>query len=290
MPMTAVEDTATFVATNQGGAVGPSGVAGHPRRRLPGWRHDIQQPIRAGPGGCKGAVPEKPDPGILVSCGAGTEKPSRARSHDMTNISRTAGGRVEKRRRARPWSRWKLSSVGRVFGAFMSQNNSNREFERVRQHAVHRENFFRLDFEHDGPQPALDDVTDLKGRQSWAEETAARSPNIDALALCIRAQHFYFELDDEPVADAIAGRARPTRGKLSARRSESFGEFLGRDARGHDSVVVKNVTFSVDTKRTNFSIEVCEGENRPYGISGSPFTVDWLVQAQGLDDYFGGGY
>ncbi|KAK8140608.1 hypothetical protein G3M48_003391, partial [Beauveria asiatica] len=37
--------------------------------------------------------PEKPDPGILVSCGAGTEKPSRARSHDMTNISRTAGGR-----------------------------------------------------------------------------------------------------------------------------------------------------------------------------------------------------
>ncbi|KAM3550755.1 hypothetical protein ARSEF4850_008196 [Beauveria asiatica] len=208
----------------------------------------------------------------------------------MTNISRTAGGRVEKRRRARPWSRWKLSSVGRVFGAFMSQNNSNREFERVRQHAVHRENFFRLDFEHDGPQPALDDVTDLKGRQSWAEETAARSPNIDALALCIRAQHFYFELDDEPV---YANHKYRCSGRILCdfesgspeqmllldglgRREASFrldgqslsGEFLGRDARGHDSVVVKNVTFSVDTKRTKFSIEVCEGENRSYGISG----------------------
>lgn len=256
--------------------------------------------------------PEKPDPGVLVSCGAGVEKPSRARSHGTTNIARTAGGRVEKRRRARPWSRWKLSSVGRVLGAFMSQNDSNREFERVREHAVHKENFFRLDFEHDGPQPALDDITNMEARQSWAEESAARSPSIDALALCLRAQHFYFELDDEPV---FVNRRYKCSGRVLCdldpgsqehmvlldtldRRDASFqldsqslpGDFLGRDARGRNSVVVENVTFSVDTKQTKFSIEVCEGENRPYGISGSPFTVDWLVRAQGLDDYFGGGY
>lgn len=256
--------------------------------------------------------PTKPNPGILVSCGTGTERRSRTRPHDMVDISRTAGGRVEKRRGGRPWSPWKLSSVGRVFGAFMSQNDPNREFERVRQHAVHGDNFFRLDFEHDGPQPALDDVTDLKGRQAWAEETAARSPNVDAAALCIRAQHFHFELDDEPVYAngryKCCGRVlcdldpgSPAQTLLVDgldRREATFrldgqglpGDILGRDARGHGSAVVKNVTFSVDTKQTKFSIQLCEGENRPCNISGSPFTADWLVRAQGLDDYFGGGY
>lgn len=51
-----------------------------------------------------------------------------------------------------------------------------------------------------------------------------------------------------------------------------------------------NVIFSVDTRQTKFSIEVRESEDRPCGIAGSPFTVDWLVRAQELDDYFGGGY
>ncbi|XWW94463.1 hypothetical protein V2A60_002406 [Cordyceps javanica] len=343
MTMTAVEDTATFVATNQGGAVDPSGEAadfrmlGSPERVLlwqalrassaapfyfpPQAIHGVayqdggmtyNNPSALALVAAKEQFPEKPDPGLLVSCGAGVEKPGRARSRGTTNIVRTAGGRVEKRRRARPWSRWKLSSVGRVLGAFMSQNDSNREFERVRQHAVHRENFFRLDFEHDGPRPALDDVIDLKARQSWAEESAARSPSIDALALCLRAQHFYFELDDEPM---YANRRYKCSGRVLCdldpgspeqmllldgldRGGASFRldgqvlprDCLGRDARGHDSVVIGHVTFSVDTKQTKFSIEVCEGENRPYGISGSPFTVDWLVQAQGLDDHFGGGY
>ncbi|KAM0744667.1 hypothetical protein ACQRIT_000051 [Beauveria bassiana] len=40
---------------------------------------------------------------------------------------------------------------------------------------------------------------DLKERQSRTDEIAARSPATDAVALCIRAQHFDLELDDELV-------------------------------------------------------------------------------------------
>ncbi|KAK8140609.1 hypothetical protein G3M48_003390, partial [Beauveria asiatica] len=124
MPMTAVEDTATFVATNQGGAVDPSGVAADfdmlrfPEQVLlwqalrattaapfyfpPQVIHGVayqdggmtyNNPSALALAAAREQFPEKPDPSILVSCGAGTEKPSRARSHDMTNISRTAGGR-----------------------------------------------------------------------------------------------------------------------------------------------------------------------------------------------------
>ncbi|KAH8715495.1 Calcium-independent phospholipase A2-gamma [Beauveria bassiana] len=334
MPITAVEDTATFVATNQGAALKPNSIAADfqmlsspdkillwqayfPPQVIDGVAYQdggmtYNNPSALALAAAREQFPEKPNPGMLVSCGTGTEQPRRTRPHGMANISKTTGGRVEKRRRGRPWSQWKLSSVGRVFGAFMSQNDSNREFERVRQHATDGENFFRLDFEHGGPLPALDDITDLTGRRSWAEGIAARSPAIDAVALCIRAQHFYFELDDEPAYTngryKCSGRVlcdldpgSPAQMLLLDgldRREANFrldgqslpGDFLERGAWRHGSVVVKNVTFSVDTRQTKFSIEVCEGENRPYGISGSPFTVDWLVQAQGLDDYFGGGY
>lgn len=220
---------------------------------------------------------------------------------------------MQKRRRGAPWSQWKLSSVGRVFGAFMSQNDSNREFERVRQQAADGASFFRLDFEHDGPQPALDDITDLKGRQAWAEEAAARSPTVDALALCVRAQRLYFELDSEPLytdgryacsgrilCDLDVGTPAQTllldglnqgQAHLLLDGQRVAGDCAGRDdACEHGSVVVQNVTFSVDTKQMQFSIDMREGSDKSSGISGSPFTIDRLLRAQGLDDFFGGGY
>lgn len=261
----------------------------------------------------KELFPTRLNPGMLVSCGTGTGRSKKTRPQSVTNLSSTNGGRVEKRRKSRPWSQWRLSSVGRVFGAFMSQNDSNREFERVRQQAADGANFFRLDFEHDGPQPALDDVADLKGRQAWAEEAAARSPTVDALALSVRAQHFYLELDSEPLYTdgryACSGRIMcdidlGTSAQMllldCLNRGEAqllldgqpvVGGCVGRDAGEHgSSVVVQNVTFSVDTKQTKFSFDMREGSDKSSGISGSPFTIDRLVQAQGLDDYFGGGY
>lgn len=255
--------------------------------------------------------PEKPHPGLFVSCGTGAGRLTKRGPRSGLDPSQPIGGRVQKRKKRTLLRALDRSSVGRVCGAFMRQNDSNREFERVCQH-IRGGNLFRFDLEHDGPQPALDDITDLEGRQKRAEAAAASSPEIRAAARCILAQRFFFALDSIPQYDdgmyqcsgGIYCDLEPGSPEQAAllhhldQGSASFrlgsqtltGPFLRRATRQSDGALVEKVAFSIRTRQAEFSIEVHDGVEKPAGISGSPFTIDGLVQLQGLDDWFGGGY
>jgi hypothetical protein len=57
--------------------------------------------------------------------------------------------------------------------------------------------------------------------------------------------------------------------------------FLGKDGNFR-----KRVCFDVTSRQDLVSLQLREGELESYDISGSPFSVDWLVEAQGLESSF----
>ncbi|KAM3477663.1 hypothetical protein MY8738_006314 [Beauveria namnaoensis] len=340
-PVVTAEDTATLVVANDGGTGDPEDAVANfqilESKDVPLWqalRATTAAPFYFNPqviddvayqdGGmtynnpsalalaaARSQCPEKPNPGLFLSFGTGVGRMTKRSSRSVTDLSGTVGGRVQKRKK-RSWLRVvHRSSVGRVCGAFMRQNDSNREFERVCQH-IRGGHCFRFDPEHDGPQPNLDDIADLQGRQRRAEAAASSAPEIRAAASCILAQRFYFELDSiphysngmyhcsgglhcdfepgSPEQTALLHRFDQAAASFQLGSQIFPGPFLRRATRQSDSTLVRRVIFSVRTKQTEFSIEIQERPDESVGISGSPFTIDRLVQLQGLDDWFGGGY
>ncbi|KAM0742190.1 hypothetical protein ACQRIT_002367 [Beauveria bassiana] len=340
-PVVTAEDTATLVVANDGGTGDPEDAVANfqilESKDVPLWqalRATTAAPFYFNPqviddvayqdGGmtynnpsalalaaARSQCPSKPNPGLFLSFGTGVGRLTKRSSRSVTDLSGTVGGRVQKRKK-RSWLRVvHRSSVGRVCGAFMRQNDSNREFERVCQH-IRGGHCFRFDPEHDGPQPNLDDIADLQGRQRRAEAAASSAPEIRAAASCILAQRFYFELDSiphysngmyhcsgglhcdfepgSPEQTALLHRFDQAAASFQLGSQIFPGPFLRRATRQSDSTLVRRVTFSVRTKQTEFSIEIQERPDESVGISGSPFTIDRLVQLQGLDDWFGGGY
>lgn len=145
--------------------------------------------------------------------------------------------------------------------------------------------------------------------EELAEECVTGSPTMDRLALCIRAQYFYFELVTEPefvnglyeCVGHIHCRLEPGSQECTvflsglSRSKSQFqvgsqilpGCFHETAATGNDDGYSMKVRFCVAKRQMPFQITLKEGDAESCDISGSPFTVDHLVRAQQLDAWFG---
>lgn len=168
-------------------------------------------------------------------------------------------------------------------------------------HRIHR-----LNVDFCGTEPRLDDAASIPELVSKVEADASLSGQIDAVARCMVASLFYFELDSLPQRRdgryAITGhvlcsvrRSDPALRALVGKLARCRGRFLVNDcpildARADSPLLGKdgNVRIQVSTvtgDRLEISLELDDGE--ACSISGSPFSVPRLVAAQGLDAPFG---
>ncbi|KAL6151989.1 hypothetical protein ACJBU6_08881 [Exserohilum turcicum] len=173
--------------------------------------------------------------------------------------------------------------------------------------------YHRLDIEFDGPEPRLDAVSDMARLQSLALQDPLLSPVLDNIAECAIASLFYFKphtrlrymsrqyvgsgwiecklRHGEPALEALLSRFRTAGARLligdrnvPEPNDKCIAEVGDHSNFDETSNFCMNVTLAV---RGSFSIFLQEGSNTPRHISGSPFSVEKLTRAEGLEAYFG---
>ncbi|KAI1541065.1 Patatin [Pyrenophora tritici-repentis] len=173
--------------------------------------------------------------------------------------------------------------------------------------------YHRLDIEFDGPEPRLDAVSDMASLQSRALGDPLLSPVLDNIAECAIASLFYFKPHTRPryMGGQYVGsgwikcklrHGEPALEVLLSRLCTAGARLLigNRNVPDlHDKCIAKigdcsnfdetrnfctSLTFGV---QGSFSIFLQEDSNTPRHISGSPFSVERLVRAEGLEAYFG---
>ena len=157
----------------------------------------------------------------------------------------------------------------------------------------------------------LDDSSKMPQMKILAREAMLHSKQLGQLAHYIITELFIFELDLKSVPKKENGRylytsyilyscraSTPALDVLLKRLTKSSAKFLlrGRTLPGsirdrsflaRDGNFRKRVCFDVTSKQDLFSLHLREGGSESYNISGSPFSVDWLMEAQELGRPFG---
>jgi hypothetical protein len=168
-----------------------------------------------------------------------------------------------------------------------------------------RGEYFRFNVQFSGPEPRLDDPSKIPEMKLLAREATLHSKELDRLAHCIIAELFVFELESVPRKEngryscigyiLCCHRAgTPAFAELLARLTRSSAKFLlrgrtlpgsirDRSSNARDGNFRKRVCFEVTSRQDLVSVHLREGKSEACSISGSPFSVDWLVEAQTLD-------
>lgn len=172
-----------------------------------------------------------------------------------------------------------------------------------------RGEYFRFNVEFLSRQPRLDDSNKMPEMKSLAHEAMLHSKPLIRLARCITAELFVFELESIPRKENgkysctgyILCRHRAGTPELEVllenlvKSSAKFlfrgrtlpGSVRDRSSLDRDGNVRKRVCFDVDSKEDFFSLHLRERGPESYNISGSPFSVNWLIQQQRLGRAFG---
>ena len=174
-----------------------------------------------------------------------------------------------------------------------------------------RGQYFRFNVEFRGQEPRLDDPSKMSEMKALAQEVILHSKQLDRLAQCIIAELFVFELELESVPRRENGRysctgyilcchrsGTPAFEALLARLTRSSAKFLlrgrvlpgsirDRASLAKDGNFRKRVFFDVTSKQELFSLQLRERGSESYNISGSPFSLEWLIEAQELGRPFG---
>jgi hypothetical protein len=199
-----------------------------------------------------------------------------------------------------PLTLWKDGALPRLWRMF---------WERMRDRHVKRvfrthPRYHRLDIEFDGEPPRLDDTKSICELQLKAQEDHSISKVIDNVAQCAIASLFYFELDSMP--EGCNGEHTGT-GTIfcSVRQSDpAFTLLLNQLSNatfylnncpipgqiGDHSFICKDGNFRKRVELSlsgRFTISLKQGDAEPCNISGSPYLIDKLITAQGLDAHFG---
>ncbi|KAH7229950.1 acyl transferase/acyl hydrolase/lysophospholipase [Fusarium solani] len=174
------------------------------------------------------------------------------------------------------------------------------------QKAGDRTNFFRFDIEFEEKEPLLDDVNKMEHVRQTACQTMTGSPSLHRLSRHLRAELFFFELDDS-LPPYYSNGAYQCTGTISCRlramtleyeafmqqlwqKTASFrlgGQILGITCENIHANFSHKVCFSLPSPKHQFAIKLAERDGDSFDISGSPFTLDWLMQRQGLNSKFG---
>lgn len=168
-------------------------------------------------------------------------------------------------------------------------------------HRIHR-----LSVDFDGAEPRLDDTSRIPELIRKAQTDPSLSPGIDAVARCMVASLFYFELDPDSPPRWCNGKYLVNgRVRCSIRRGDAALEALLRElsssrasflvgnwAVPRSSYLGKDGNFCIDITleaKRRFAVTLKLGDEEEAGsnISGSPFSVPKLVAAQRLDAPFG---
>lgn len=205
------------------------------------------------------------------------------------------------------------SFLDRLKAAFYTLTDSRLKWKQLLSHqnADGRGEFFRFDIEFQGLAPPLDDVEKMEEVSEIARETIAQSPALDELASHLRAELFFFELDDSKLPRFSNG-SFSCLGHISCRLEigtaelEAFMQQLQKASASfqlagrtlpisfHDRIGGKSwgeirqaIHFRVPSRQAPFDIVLDEGRGAPCNISGSPFTLEGLIRTQNLEAYFG---
>lgn len=242
--------------------------------------------------------PYTAEPDFVVSLGTGRSRPNTDELYTSGSrgllkdgwIPRFLRGSLEAMAGARDWKA--LVSFGRP-------KSSGR--------------YHRLDIEFDGPEPRLDSVSDMASLQSRALRDPLLSQVLDNIAECAIASLFYLKLHTRPrymggqyvgsgSIECVLRHHEPALDILLDRLCATGARFLRGDKNVsdlHDKCIAEvgdrsnlDETRNFCTSLTlgvqdSFSIFLQEGSNTPRHISGSPFSVERLVRAEGLEAYFG---
>ena len=172
-----------------------------------------------------------------------------------------------------------------------------------------RGEYFRFNVEFSGREPRLDDPSKVPEMKILAREVILHSKEVDRLAHCIIAELFVFELEGDPrkengvypcigyiscchragtpAFEALLGRLTKSSARFLLRGRALSGSIRDRSSLARDGNFRKRVCFDVASKQDLVSLQLREGGSESFNISGSPFSVDWLVEAQGLGRPFG---
>jgi hypothetical protein len=170
--------------------------------------------------------------------------------------------------------------------------------------------FFRFDITFESDPPALDRVESMAKVAQMTDEAARLSAEMPRAAGCIRASHFVFELDATrpllmrngafPCVGTIRCRLRAGTDEFSPfmtqlAQSKAFFRTQGRalpssfsceKGRGGEENFSQEIALHVPSRSQPFAI-MLEDKGSACHISGSPFTLQWLIEQQGLDASFG---
>lgn len=228
---------------------------------------------------------------LIVSVGTGT-----AEENDVPDTSAPRGG-------------WKDNCLVRNFRAYKQSMNGKRlgqDFNNQRRLAS-KETYFRFDVKFDGGEPPLDQVSEMPRIEAKAHEQFSHCEEVDVLADWLVASQFQFELEAKPkkVGGQYFGaghilcdlkRNHPAYKPLLDRLSGCMAGFYvnGELTSGRigdrsfvdmDGNFRKRVEFKGVNGKLSISLEI--GVYGRQDISGSPFSIEKRIKAQGLDAYFG---
>ena len=180
---------------------------------------------------------------------------------------------------------------------------------RNRRGADSKGRYFRFDIGFEGKEPGLDNTSKMQELRTQARAEFSDSQELEDLARSVVASLFYFELESTPkygdgkilCAGNILCRLRagnPALEDLFNQLSKSSAQFIfderalsgaveDRSSIDRSGNFRKRVEFSLGDRQRKVSISLREGSHQPNNISGSPFSVDSLVGAQGMDAHFG---
>jgi hypothetical protein len=170
-----------------------------------------------------------------------------------------------------------------------------------------RGEYYRFNVEFGGGEPRLDDPIKIPEMKIRAREAILQSPEANRLALCCIAKLFVFELESVPrkengrypctgyilscrragpSLEALLGRLTRNSAKFLLRGRALPGSMRDRSSLARDGNFRKRVCFDVTSKQDLISLYLQEDGSEPFDISGSPFSIDWLEEAQGLGQPF----
>jgi hypothetical protein len=219
---------------------------------------------------------------------------------------------------------WRDLWLFRLFRAFWSSSDDQEDSDAIHTKELNslkeeskagkkskRGDYFRFNVEFSGREPRLDDPSKMAEMKMLAREAMLYSKQLDCLVHCIIAELFVFELELECIPRKENGRysctgyilcchraGTPAFEALLARLTKSSAKFLlrgcmlpgsirDRSSLARDGNFRKRVCFDVTSKEDLVSIHLWEGGSESYNISGSLFSVDWLIEVQGLGRPFG---
>ncbi|KAH8653952.1 acyl transferase/acyl hydrolase/lysophospholipase [Tricladium varicosporioides] len=218
-----------------------------------------------------------------------------------TGAPRTTGGKPSMSVSG-PLSVWKDGAFPRLWRMFWERMRDRHVKQVFRTHP----RYHRLDTEFDGEMPRLDNTKKIHELQLKAQEDNSVSKVIDNIARCAIASVFYFELSSvpegcngeytgfgiilcsirrgDPAFEVLLNQLSKSSSTFYLNNCPIHGAFGDGSFIGEDGNFRKRVELNLGGR---FTISLKQGDSEPCNISGSPYSIEKLITAQGLNAYFG---